>query len=88
LLGRAYHDGVHLCVAAVSSFLRWILRRIPEIVNEYDEMENGGISKRGLQTVRYIKKYPDGIAYYVEEEWKGEKKMAAKTMYKKKAGNQ
>jgi hypothetical protein len=44
----------------------------------------GGKSGRGLTSIIYAKRH-NGITHYVEEHWKGEKVLAAKTMWKKSA---
>jgi len=56
---------------------------IPEIVANPDKVEKGNVSGRNLPTVKYTKQYKDTV-YYVEEHWKKEKLLAAKTMYKEK----
>ena len=58
------------------------LERIPAIVAHPDKVENGGISGRDAQTIKYTKRF-NGTTYYVEEVWKKEKLLAAKTMFKK-----
>ena len=59
------------------------IERIPEIVAKPDSVEDGGKSGRGLQTVKYSKRF-NATTYFVEEEWAKEKVLAAKTMWKVK----
>lgn len=61
------------------------IRRLPEIVSAPDAIADGGKSARGFNTIKYRKAYADGTIYFVEEEWTGEKFLAAKTIWKKKA---
>lgn len=56
---------------------------IDDIVNNYDEVSTG-TNKRGQVVVTYMKSYPDGTTYYVEEVRVGRKELAADTMYKRK----
>ena len=56
---------------------------IEDIVNNYDEVSTG-TNKRGQVVVTYVKSYPDGTTYYVEEVRVGRKELAADTMYKRK----
>ena len=57
--------------------------KIPQIVNNPDKVEKGATTGRGLPSVKYTKRF-NGTTYYVEEQWSGEKVLAAKTMYKVK----
>lgn len=57
------------------------IARIPSIVANPDSVSDGGQSSRGRPSVKYAKQ-SNGTTYYVEEQWKDEKLMAAKTMYK------
>lgn len=56
--------------------------KIPHIVANPDKVENGGMSQRGVQTVKYTKRF-NGTTYFVEEAWDKEGLLAAKTMFKK-----
>ena len=58
------------------------IEKIPQIVASPDKVENGGISERGAQSVKYTKRF-NGTTYYVEEVWAKDKLLAAKTMFKK-----
>lgn len=60
--------------------------KIPEIVSQPNYLVYGIKSGRGLKTIGYIKQFPDGATYYVEEVWGKEKELAAKTMYIKEGG--
>lgn len=60
------------------------IQKIPEIVAQPDSISAGGKSKRGLPTIVYAKRF-NGTTYYVEEQWLGQKLLAAKTMYKEAA---
>jgi hypothetical protein len=60
------------------------IEKIPDIVAHPDKVEDGGISGRGLPQVKYTKQY-NGTTFYVEEEWRKEKVLAAKSMYKHSA---
>jgi hypothetical protein len=60
------------------------IAKIPDIVANPDSVTAGGKSGRGLTSIIYAKRH-NGITHYVEEHWKGEKVLAAKTMWKKSA---
>jgi hypothetical protein len=62
--------------------------RIPDIINSYDSVENAGKNDKGLETIRYIKTFPDGVTYYFEEVRTGKKELALNTLYKKKTGEE
>ncbi len=57
--------------------------KIPEIVSNPDKIESG-ITARGLPAIKYTKKIGTDHMY-VEEEWSREKRLMAKTFYKKSA---
>lgn len=57
---------------------------IPEIIAEPDEIEAGELSALKLPTILYRKRIGD-VFYYVEELRTGRRKLAAKSLYKRKA---
>lgn len=58
------------------------ISKIPEIINFYDNIENGNDNK-SEKTIRYIKNYDDGITYLVEVIPEKSKTLKIKTMWKK-----
>ena len=56
---------------------------IEDIINNYDEILTEQ-NKRGQDVIVYVKSYPDGTTYYVEEVRVGRKELAADSMYKRK----
>lgn len=56
-------------------------KKIPEIINTYDDVYYEGKNKLGLETFKYKKAY-NGTTYYVEEVRTGKKQLMTKTMYK------
>jgi hypothetical protein len=59
------------------------IEKIPDIVANPDSVTVGAKSRRGLPSHIYSKRF-NGTVHYVEEHWKGEKLLAAKTMWKTK----
>jgi|GEM_PF-2220325 len=57
---------------------------IPDIIENYDTIENGGKNDIGRDTVIYTKTYSDGTTYVVEEVRTKRKELALNTMYKRK----
>ena len=51
--------------------------------HNYDEVFTD-TNKRNQVVITYVKSYPDGTTYYVEEVRVGRKELAADTMYKRK----
>jgi hypothetical protein len=56
------------------------------LYNNYDYIEIGSKTKSGEDGIRYVKKMSDGTIYFVEAIKNNDKRLSAKTMYKKKAG--
>ena len=60
------------------------LWRIPLVVEGYDSVELGGLTRTNkLQAIKYTKIFEDGVQIVVEEMRKGRKKLAFHTAYKK-----
>lgn len=62
------------------------LSKIPDIIKNYDKVENAGKNKKGLDVIRYEKKY-NGTTYYFEEVRTGRNELMADTMYIKKTSS-
>ena len=56
---------------------------IPEIISMADKITLGS-TRQGLPAIVYEKTFADGTTFYIEEVRQGRKKLALKTMYKKK----
>ena len=60
------------------------IERIPEIFSNPDSIRYLGKSDAGLEMVEYMKRFEDGTEIYVEEARVGRRRMAMKTLYKRK----
>lgn len=58
------------------------IENIPDIVNTPDYLVYGLKSDRNLDTIGYLKTFPDGTTYYVEEIKNRAGELAAKTMFR------
>jgi hypothetical protein len=63
------------------------IKRIPEIIYNYDKVEFSGKNKIGRETIIYTKQIEDGIIVYVEEIRSGRKRLTLNSMRKYKQGN-
>ena len=61
------------------------IEKIPDIVAKPDSVIIGTKSRRGLPSHVYSQRQSDGTIHYVEEHWRGDKLLAAKTMWKTSA---
>lgn len=62
--------------------------KIPDIVDDYDDIEFEEEDKKGTPLIKYRKNFDDNSTYYVEEIRTKHNKLTIKTMYKtKKASN-
>lgn len=60
---------------------------IPDILENYDTVEKSpNKNKQGNEVIIYVKEYPDGTVYYLEEKRDGRSSLSFETMYKKKKG--
>lgn len=58
--------------------------RLPEIVEDYDNVHLEQGKRNEITNIIYSKSYPDGTTIYVEEKRSGRKELAAVTMWKTK----
>lgn len=61
------------------------LKKVPEIISDYDNVEFPGKNKIGRDVIKYTKKFSDGTVYYVEEIRNGRRTLTIQTMYKSKS---
>ena len=61
------------------------IKKIPQIVKEYDTVDFGGTNSIGRDIIKYSKKFDDGTTFYVEEIRTGRKRLTIQTMYKNKS---
>ncbi|MBO4644158.1 MAG: hypothetical protein J5716_06095 [Alphaproteobacteria bacterium] len=61
------------------------IKKIPQIVQDYDYIEFPGKNSIGRDVIKYQKKLEDGTTFYVEEIRTGRKNLTIQTMYKRKS---
>lgn len=61
------------------------IKKIPQIVEDYDHIEFPGKNAIGRDIIKYQKRYEDGTTFYVEEVRTGRKRLTIQTMYKRKS---